>query len=83
MFKIRPCGACQILSLDSFIDPENTFSALRQDELLKRTKNQYASLGNVFVWKVPSLELFLQLLDSLPLFLSSHPNVSIFADLNA
>ncbi|KAK8817308.1 hypothetical protein WA556_003202, partial [Blastocystis sp. ATCC 50177/Nand II] len=60
-----------------FIDTENTFSALRQDELLKRTKNQYASLGNVFVWKIPSLELFLQLLDSLPLFLSSHPNIRL------
>ena len=67
---------------NSFIDTENTFSALRQDELLKKTKNQYALLDNIFVWKVPSIELFLQLLDSLPLFLSSHPNVSLFISRN-
>ena len=64
---------------NSYIDTENTFSALRQNEYLQKTKNPYASLNNIFVWRLSTLDAFLQLLDALPRFLASHPNVRIDA----
>lgn len=62
-------------SSSSYIDTENTYSALRQSEFLQKTKNPYASLNNIFVWRLATLDAFLQLLDALPRFLAAHPNV--------
>lgn len=62
-------------SSSSYIDTENTYSALRQNEFLQKTKNPYASLNNIFVWRLATLDAFLQLLDALPRFLAAHPNV--------
>lgn len=61
----------------SYIDTENTFNALRLNEMLKKQNNPRASLDNIFVWKPTNLTEFLTLLHSLPIFLSQHPSVSL------
>lgn len=59
----------------SYIDTENTFNALRLNEMLKKLNNPKASLDNIFVWKPTTLTELLTLLHSLPTFLSQHPTV--------
>ena len=57
------------------IDAENTYSAIRQQEVLTNLKNPNASLRNIFVWKPQSLAELIELLKSLPTFLEQHPQV--------
>lgn len=57
------------------IDAENTYSAIRQQEVLTNLKNPNASLRNIFVWKPQSLTELIELLKSLPIFLEQHPQV--------
>ena len=58
-----------------YIDTENTYSAIRQAELLKYVKNIKASLDNIFVWQPSDVNEFLTLLQCLPSFLDLHPMV--------
>ena len=58
-----------------YIDTENTFNAIRQNEILKKINNTYASLKNIFVWQPSILSEFEDMLNSLPSFLDQHPNV--------
>ena len=60
-----------------FIDTENTYSAVRQQEILAQTKNSKASLQNIFVWKPRSLSELMELLKELPVFLETHKQVQI------
>ena len=57
------------------IDAENTYSAIRQQEVLTNLKNPNASLRNIFVWKPQSFTDLIELLKSLPIFLEQHPQV--------
>ena len=59
------------------IDTENTYSAIRQQEVLTSLKNPNASLQNIFVWKPQSLSELMELLKSLPSFLELHPQVRV------
>lgn len=61
-----------------YIDTENTFNAIRQNELLKKMNNPKATLNNIFVWKPQNLPELLELLQKLPTFLQTHPNVLFF-----
>ena len=60
-----------------FIDTENTYSAVRQQEILAQTKNSKAFLQNIFVWKPRSLSELMELLKELPVFLETHKQVQI------
>lgn len=81
---ISVCATVQRYNTPSFqcqcivIDTENTYSALRQQEVLSSLKNPNASLRNIFVWKPRSLTELMELLKSLPTFLDFHPQVSVW-----